>query len=169
MTSTITPEKPGSISRQQTKISNIWCQHPKLAAAIAAAVGAGAWLALPPKANAGWINHRAVTVVGGSTDSVVGVEDGSMAAAGHGATVGVMGAVADGSTAARHLYRRPPLERVPRFSARLRKRSGNSNRFSNRQKSWPSTLENPDAHLPCRSLSTIRTSQRVRQVSLRQS
>jgi len=28
------------------------------AAAIAAAVGGGIWLALPPKANAGWINRR---------------------------------------------------------------------------------------------------------------
>ena len=102
----------------------------------------------------------AITVVGGSTDSVVGVEDGSMAAAGDGSTAGAMAAEVHGSTAGKHLYRRPPLQRVARSSARLRKRSGNSNRFSNRQKSWPSTLENPDAHLPCRSLSTIRISQK---------
>jgi len=85
-----------------------------------------------------------------------------MAGAVDGSTVGVMGAVADGSTAGRHLYRRPPLERVARFSARLRKRSGNWNRCSNRLKSCPSTLENPDAHLPRRSLSTICISQKVR-------
>src|SRR5262245_2862615 len=65
-----------------------------------------------------------------------------------------------GSTAGRHLYRRPPLERLAQFFARLRKRSGNWNRFSKRQKSCPSTLENPDAHLPRRSLSTIRISQK---------
>ena len=80
--------------------------------------------------------------------------------AGDGSTVGVMGAVADGSTAGKRLYLRPALERVARFSARLRKCSGNSNRVSNREKSSPSTLENPDAHLPCRSLSTIRISQK---------
>ena len=65
-----------------------------------------------------------------------------MAGAGDGSTVGVMGEEVDGSTAGRHLYRRPPLERVARISARLRKHFGNSNRFSNRQKAWPSTLEN---------------------------
>ena len=83
-----------------------------------------------------------------------------MAGAGDGSTAGAMAAEVHGSTAGKHLYRRPPLQRVARSSARLRKRSGNSHRFSNRQKFWPSTLENPDAHLPCRSLSTIRISQK---------
>jgi hypothetical protein len=44
------------------------------AAAIAAAVCGGTWLALPPKANAGWINRRGGYGVGGSTDLVVAVD-----------------------------------------------------------------------------------------------
>ena len=66
----------------------------------------------------------------------------------------------DRPTVGKRLYLRPALERVARFSARLRKRSANSNRFFNRQKSWPWTLENPDACLQRRSLSSIRISQK---------
>jgi hypothetical protein len=50
--------------------------------------------------------------------------------AGDGSTIGGMGEEADGSTAGERLYLRPALERVARFSARLRKRFGNSNRVS---------------------------------------
>jgi hypothetical protein len=66
-----------------------------------------------------------------------------MAEAGDGSTVADMGEEADGSTAGKRLYLRPALERVAGFSARLRKRSGNSNRVFNRQKSWPSNPGEP--------------------------
>ena len=46
------------------------------AAAIVAAVGVGTWLALPSKANAGWINRRGGYGGGWVTELVVGVEDG---------------------------------------------------------------------------------------------
>ena len=50
------------------------------AAAIAAAVCGGTWLALPLTQTPAGSIAGAVTVVGGSTDLVVGVEAGSMAA-----------------------------------------------------------------------------------------
>jgi len=58
--------------------------------------------------------------VGGSTDLVEVAVAGSMAAVAAGLTAGAMGAEAHGSTASRHLYLRPPLERVARIRVNCR-------------------------------------------------
>ena len=103
-------------------------------------------------------------MVGGSTDLVVGVEAESMAAAeaGDGSTVGVMGAEVHGLTASRHLYQRTPS------SGSLDSPPGCGNVLKTRTlepglqpaKILAFELENTDAHLQCRSLSTIRISQK---------